>query len=101
MGMRGHLVGALLAAGMLSGCLGEASSPVASVTAQQQDADRAACRSEAEQASPSAAADGGYDLFKNMITDSRATAVEQNCMTQRGYKEEPPQPQSFRKGIFQ
>jgi PBP1b-binding outer membrane lipoprotein LpoB len=97
--MRGGLVVALLFAVMLSGCLGE-SSPVASVTAQQEEADRAACRSEGQQANANSA-DGAYDLVRNMVSDSRATAVEQRCMTQRGYKEEQPQPQSFRKGIFQ
>jgi hypothetical protein len=98
--MRSGLVGALLFAVILSGCLGE-SSPVATVTAQQEEADRAACRSEGQQAVNANSADGAYDLVRNMVSDSRATAVEQRCMTQRGYKEEQPQPQSFRKGLFQ
>ena len=60
------------------------------VPSQQEDLDRAACRSEAQRAANAARGlqPGEYDIFRsNMPAQSGdVEKIEQSCMTQRGYK---------------
>ncbi len=57
---------------------------------QQEEADRAACKSEGEQAAAAARGlrPGEYDLFKNIAAAQSGDAerVERSCMAERGYR---------------
>jgi len=59
------------------------------VSSQQEELDRAACRSEGESAARAARGlqPGEYDLFKNIaaVQSDEAEKAEQGCMIQRGY----------------
>jgi hypothetical protein len=63
--------------------------PSRSVTPQQEEIDRAACRNEGENAAKAARGlqPGEYDLFKNIAATRSGDVeqVEQSCMAQRGY----------------
>ncbi len=65
------------------------STPPGSAPSQQEELDRAACRSEGENAARAARGlqPGEYDLFKNIaaVESDEAEKIEQNCMIQRGY----------------
>jgi hypothetical protein len=60
-----------------------------SMPSQQEEIDRAACRSEGEAAAKAAHGlrPGEYDIFKNTaaVQSGDVERVEQSCMTQRGY----------------
>lgn len=60
------------------------------VSPQQEEIDRAACRSEGERAAQAARGlrPGEYDLFKNIAASHSGDAekVEQSCMAERGYR---------------
>ncbi len=57
---------------------------------QQEELDRAACRSEGKRAATAARGlqPGEYDIVKNMMAAQSGDAekIEQSCMAQRGYK---------------
>jgi hypothetical protein len=77
-----------------------ATAPDGRSASQQEELDRAACRSEGEAAANAnlALRPGEYDLVKNIIGAQRGTAeqAEKSCMNQRGYTPEAP----ARKGLF-
>ncbi len=60
------------------------------VSPQQEEIDRAACRSEGEQAAHAATGlrPGEYDIFKSNFASRSGDVqkVEQSCMAQRGYR---------------
>jgi hypothetical protein len=66
------------------------SGPSRPVSSQQEELDRAACRTEGENAARAARGlqPGEYDLFKNIasVQSDEAERAEQSCMVQHGYK---------------
>jgi hypothetical protein len=105
--MHRGMVGVLLFAFVLPGCVQDGPPSIAyqrtdgrPISFQQEEQDRAVCRSEAENAANAAAAraaqTGDYDLFRNIGLGQHEAVTEQSCLNQRGYEPVP----APRKGLF-